>query len=59
MLDRRFPDAFVDDRAAALEADEAERDLYFAPLAATAGADGAAVAGGEDDDKALPELDSP
>ena len=59
VLDRRFPDAFVDDRAAALEADEAERDLYFASLAAKAGADGAAVAGGEDDDKALPELDSP
>ena len=34
VLDRSFPDAFGDNRAPSLEADEAERDTRFAELAA-------------------------
>jgi len=34
VLDRRFPDAFSDEQADSLQADEAERDIWFAELAA-------------------------
>ncbi len=34
LLDRRYPDAFIDERACSLEADAAKRDNWFAELAA-------------------------
>ena len=42
LLDRRYPDAFVDEAAEERQADEAERDSYFAALAEElCGTDGA------------------